>query len=499
MIVMPEFYGYLTMVLCLLTGGGNDLLDYLPTESYWAEKNVAVSVEAMAKELTPRPGVDVSKLIAELGAPDAATRDAAAQKIRETAAGASATKALTEAADSPDAEVRGRARALLRDLGGDEIERGVRRLMAIRTLGELGKPEALATLKPLLNSKELFEADYAKVAIDQLEGRAPSPSAIRPVAPRVAEDVWLLPADCKTVGQLVPRRGSPLGIAEFMAVMKGKDELKKNADAASAVHSVLEIAESIGNVRVDAATFGVSGTLVDRRARPAPGYVALVVRGRYHSEYLRMLAKSAHYGAGDEAGIEFFKPNEELTWLMPSDDVFVFLASPTGAAAPAAELARAVKAGKGPLSRDEAAHRRIEALDTKQILWGVSTVTADQKSMPVAESFDTITLSGTREAKTLKIRMTAKGSDPEKVKAAAEKAAKHAKDSAEFLSGMQVAPIITMSMKLLQSVRVETNDTSATLTAQLETTPAAILSLPVLADEDDLPAPREKAKTNRRK
>jgi hypothetical protein len=491
---MAEFYSYLTMILCLLTGGGNDLLDYLPTESFWAQKNVAVSVEAMVKELMPRPSADVTKLIADLGAPDAATRDAAAQRIREIGGGGAATKALTEAADSPNAEVRGRARTLLRDLGGDDIELGVRRLMAIRTLGEIGKAEALPTLKPLLNSKELFEADYAKVAIDQVEGRTPSASAMRPVAPRVVEDVWLLPADCKTVGQLVPRRGSPLGIAEFMAAMKGKDELKKNADAASAVQTVLEIVERIGNVRVDAATFGVSGTLVDRRGGPAPGYVALVVRGKYHSGYLRMLAKSAHYGAGEESGIEIFKPNGELTWLMPSDEVFVFLASPTGAEAPAAELARAVKAGKGPLAGDEAAHKRIEALDTKQILWGASTVTPDQKSMPVAEAFDTITLSGTREAKTLKIRMTAKGSDPEKVKAAADKTAKHAKDSADFLSGIHMS-IILMSADLLRSVKLESSGTTATLTAQLETTPAAILSLPVLADEDELPAPRAKPAT----
>ncbi len=64
--------------------------------------------------------------------------------------GSAAFAALREASESPDVEIRKRARSLIRQMGGDQTARGVRRLMAIRTLGELGKPEAVATLKPLL-------------------------------------------------------------------------------------------------------------------------------------------------------------------------------------------------------------------------------------------------------------------------------------------------------------------------------------------------------------
>src|SRR5262245_31879561 len=143
-------YSFVAFVLSLITGGANDLLDYLPSDAYWAQKDVQVSVEAMIRELAEKPaGQDVAKLIADLGSPDAETRDKAALQIRE--GGTRATfAALLEAGESPDAEIRRRARMLMQQIGADETQRSVRRLMAIRTLGELGKPEATAALKPLL-------------------------------------------------------------------------------------------------------------------------------------------------------------------------------------------------------------------------------------------------------------------------------------------------------------------------------------------------------------
>ncbi len=154
---------------------------------------------------------------------------------------------------------------------------------------------------------------------------------------------------------------------------------------------------------------------------------------------------------------------------------------------------KALKAGKGPLTTDEAMHKLVSQLDTKQIMWAVSSVTPEQKSLPVIEALDFITLVGTREDKTLKIKMTAKGSDETKVKEAADAVAKHAKDSAEFLSGIHMS-IVLMAADLLKSVNVETQGTTFTLTARLQTTPAAILSLPMIYDADDVPAPRQRGR-----
>jgi hypothetical protein len=118
-------------------------------------------------------------------------------------------------------------------------------------------------------------------------------------------------------------------------------------------------------------------------------------------------------------------------------------------------------------------------------------VTPEQKALPVADAFDTVTLLGTREGKTLTLKLTARGGDAEKVKAAVERVNKHAKDSVEFLAGIRGIPLIDMSVELLKTVAAQSDGTSATLTAKLETTPAAILSLPDL--HEDEPQFREEA------
>src|SRR5437764_8476301 len=106
---------YAGMLMMLLGGGANDLLDLVHTDSYWKAKQVTVSVEQLITDANSKAPVN----------PDAAAPQAA----------------------------------------------GVRRLMAIRTLGELKKAEALTMLQSLVDSKEPFVADYAKAAIAAIEGK----------------------------------------------------------------------------------------------------------------------------------------------------------------------------------------------------------------------------------------------------------------------------------------------------------------------------------------
>ena len=486
---MAVAYSFLTLTLCLLTGGGNDLLDYLPTEAYWNAKKVQVSVEAMAAELANKPGEDVTALIAELGSPDAATRDAAAVKIREKG-GISALPALAEAAESPDAEVRRRARGLLHQIGGDRIVRGVRRLMAIRTLGEIGKPEGLTALKPLLESKELFEAEYTRAAIDAIEGRKPADRAA--AAAGVADDVWMLPKQCRTVGQLVPRRGAPVGYAEFLASLKANDDDSRTADAETVTQWVLSLAERYGNVRIDAVTFGLQGNPFGFNATPEnPSSVVVIVRGRYHADWCRMLAKADRIAARETNGVEAFDLDGTSAVLMPSDDVLVYMAGRTTDELPIDEMTTVVKAGKGSLAADEEMRKLVASVGERQVLWAAAAVTQSQRELPVAGAFDTITLLGTREGKTLRLKMNARGRDPAAVAKAVQDVDKHAKASAEFLSGIHGFTAITLATELLQSVKVEASGTGATLTAQIETTPAAVLSVPGLFDDGPEEAPAD--------
>jgi hypothetical protein len=303
------------------------------------------------------------------------------------------------------------------------------------------------------------------------------------VAPRVADDVWMLPEGCKTVGQLVPRRGTPIGIAEFLAAVKGAKPGTREDDAEAVTRMVLSLVDKIGNVRIDGATFGIVGPLVDTKGRPAGGHVTLILRGRYHSEWIRTLAEVAHVPATDVDGVATYQPDNESGWLIPSDELFVFTAAPKEGGLPLKELAAAVKSGKGALAADAQERKLVESIDTKQILWAASVVTPEQRVLPVVSAFDTITLTGTRQGKTLTLTMKAKGNDPAEVKTAVDAVNKHAKDSAEFLDGIKGMTAIDLSVQLLRSMRAEANGTAATLTAKLETTPAAILALPEVQDE----------------
>src|SRR5690349_1598070 len=96
------------LIFTMLLGGssGNELLDLIPTDAYWKAKAVDVSVANIMLELNSIKPDDTSK------------------------------------------------------------ETAVRRLMAIRTLGELKNADAIPTLKSQLDSKEMFVTAYAQRALD---------------------------------------------------------------------------------------------------------------------------------------------------------------------------------------------------------------------------------------------------------------------------------------------------------------------------------------------
>src|SRR5690606_23323791 len=83
---------------------------------------------------------------------------------------ADALKSLEEAARSKDPAIASAARTLLvKQRTGDKPGQ-VRRLMAIRALGEMKDPRAIEALRPLAESDAPFMADQARRAIARIEG-----------------------------------------------------------------------------------------------------------------------------------------------------------------------------------------------------------------------------------------------------------------------------------------------------------------------------------------
>src|SRR5258707_11345895 len=96
-------FGVLSLLVALLSGGANDLLDFVSTDAYWKAKGVTVSVEQLIAELKSPDGADVSDLIKNLGSSNYAKREEAAKNI--LARGPGAVPSLEKFSDDPDAEI----------------------------------------------------------------------------------------------------------------------------------------------------------------------------------------------------------------------------------------------------------------------------------------------------------------------------------------------------------------------------------------------------------
>ena len=121
----PSFLVLLSFLLC---GGSGDLLDYVPTQSYWHDRNMEVTVDAMLREASPIPTVDASKIIADLGAADPHVRDKASGDILKLGIGA--LPQLQQAATTADPETAERSTLLIKQLRPLVTVRAVRRLVA---------------------------------------------------------------------------------------------------------------------------------------------------------------------------------------------------------------------------------------------------------------------------------------------------------------------------------------------------------------------------------
>ena len=300
------------LILALLAGGPNDLLDYIPTDAYWKHQAVTVNAETLIKELTGVPAGDISKLIEDLGANDYKVREATQKKI--AAMGPTVIGQLEKATQAPDPEIASRAKALIGQFNGSKAA-AVRRLMVMRTLGEMRSKEAVAVLRPLLASKEPFEADYAAAALAAIEGRPHARP--QPDAGTRAADLGVLPAGLDFVAQAVAIRTpaaalatqpasdlarAPTSPAEHAAAMiEMLTTLERTPDTyrEHLVDQAITAAETVGNIRIDGLTVGSaegSGGQSD--------LMVVMLRGQYdHQKAPAAIARAIDSFFGGLAGL----------------------------------------------------------------------------------------------------------------------------------------------------------------------------------------------------
>jgi hypothetical protein len=461
----------ITLLSVLIGGGGSDLLDYVSPSAYWKDKQVAVSVQAMAKELAPAPKADVSKLIDDLNSTDPQTREQSATKLID--AGPAAMPALREAAASPSPQIALSAKRLMARIEEANRPALIRRLMAIRELGELKNKEAMAVLEPLEKSDEPFVADYAREAVDQIDGKPIE----RRHAASLREDIWLLPAGCRAVGQILGPTNGPIAIEQAIK----QSPLPQKADPETMIHTMtgmlIKSAESVGNLRIEALSIGIAGDVGDQS-----GYVVLIARGQYDSHAVAEFAHKQQMPANVVSGVEVFQPpGAEMALMFPNNQYAVLIASPRGVDLPIEEILTAIRTKQGKLKDVAEIKKLVDQAPADQPIWAVAKVTPAYAKGPVLAPFDTIELRSKRVDKHVQVTITGAGTDPAKAKAISDMVNEGARSAVEEMKRMEeFDPSFKIIEEMMKSVNCQATGGDATVNAKMEMSQAGLLIFPTM-------------------
>ncbi len=387
-----------TMLLMFLLSGNpsNELLDFVDTTAYWQAKGVTVSVDAMTKELgTSERGEDIDKLIKQLGDETFAKREAAQAAL--VGMGSKALEKVKAAVNSDDPEVAMRAKKILEQISGSGADVPVRRLMAIRTLGELKDKKALGALKQVEKSTRPFEAEYAARAMAMIEGK----TANRPelTVEETRKDVWLLPAKCGLVVHARTAGGTRVVLKEFLAGLPAEAGVgdKTEEAAKQLTEMMVKLTESTGNVRIEALTMGISTVF-------GPGeqglFIVLIGRGTYDPDAMEALIKGASPGTSAvelDGTIVLKSERGEFNFILDKGERFVLVCGPMRRAdawpgdLPVKEMVAALKTGKGGLGDNEAMTKLVKSVEASGEVFGAMQVGTLGKELRM-DSIETVTL-----------------------------------------------------------------------------------------------------------
>lgn len=453
-----------------LGGGGSDLLDYVSPAEYWKQKQVAVSVETMMRESDPPPSAEVSGLIDGLNSPDPQVRQASGDRI--ATAGPGALPALRAAAQSPSPQISISAKGLITRIEAANRPAAVRRLMAIRSLGELKDPRAIGPLEQLLKSDEPFVADYAREALDRIQGRPfqrAHPANLR-------DDVWLLPERCRAVAQILGPQGGPVSIEQALKDGPLPAEVDRAAMAEVANGKAVQLAEALGNIRLDAISMGGSGDI-----GMESGFVVIVARGRYDARAVEEFVRRLDVPSNVVAGVRIFQPpGAEIFLMFPSNEYAVMLASPRGTDLPTVEMIDAIRARAGKLRNVPEMKRLIEQSPPDQPVWAVASVTPAYARAAIFAPFKTLELRSRRTGRALETTFTATGGDAEKARAVADTLTQAARRAADAMSRAGAAePHVKALADAFRTVQCKSSDGNAQLTAQIDAAPDSAALLPI--------------------
>ncbi len=394
----------------LLSGTGNDLIDYISADDYWQAQHIQVTTAEMLVQLRLPVTPDTTALLQHLADTDADSRRIAWQKIVDMGPGTIVP--LREAARSANPELAARIQAAIDELTPGEKALQIRRLMAIRMLAQLHASDALPGLQGALNDPDFFIRDCAREAIREIQGHDSAPDAT--VAARADPswaDISTLPARCDVLAQLHLCNAQPGNHVRFTDIRQisqrwallhhGSTDAAANADEAisALAISLCTIADQIGNFRIDTITAGLWSNVAGQ-----PGVGIYLIRGVYDSHAVTIALRHQPVLSTMRGDVEIFTLNADaashvLAVLVPMNDNLLVFASaqdigPGGAALDLDEISTAARGIATPDKDKPEMARLVESSDRSSFFWAAVHFTPGlQQLLPLPQWFKSATLS----------------------------------------------------------------------------------------------------------
>jgi len=469
--IATSFLSMMMFPILVLSGGQADLLDMINTDLYWETAGQKPTTANLIALLKPQEVTDAGELIAQLGSDDFDVREQATQSLINLGPGV--LPQVRKALDSEDAEVRMRAQRVIDALSGKSGDRPVRRLMAIRTLGEQQARDALPVLKGIAAGDELFEAEYAKRAIAQIEG---DEYAFEPVAQKVLDgDLWSMPKD---TGHVIQARMLPGAAIDLDALIKQQVDMMKavgmgGMDAAAVKRQMheglMKAVEQIGNVRIDAATVAVAHDI-----GPRSGWVIFRVRGVCDPKLIMaMLKRESRRDAETIGGIEVVRPEGDvrLGFLSPTEMLFVAAPEDDISEKRMAELIKvATGKARGGLADNKTMVKLLEDVDRTKQAWAVGRINDEVRSLhKLFEPLDSYSAETALKDGSLKYVVKVHGKDADKVKVSAATFMGLVTTAKLMLTAQtEQMPFVTRYIEVLNGLKMESSNGTATLSGEVK-------------------------------
>jgi len=473
--------GMSMIMVFMMFGGGfqiNDLVSTVQLDAYWNAQGIEMTTENMVAQLPveTKPVGDISKLIEQLGDDNFQQREAATAAIRKLGKGA--LPQLTKAAKTDDIEVASRIKGLIGQISNTGGNQAVRRLLAIRTLGQRRMEASLATLRKLSESKQPFIGDYAIRAIAQIKGKPYTTPALSDA--ELDKDLWMMPKELAIVGQSQIRGGQSLDVKAMIAKLPA--QLKANLPPAQLQQmvtqmnqAILQVADSIGNVRVDAVTFGISAD-----AGPDSGFAIGMVRGQYDAAAVKAyLTQSMGLQFDKHHGMDVAVIEEEATLVLVSNHRLVIFGGPDTSKIPIDDILSGIKNGKGSLDQNIELSRRIEKVNlAKNTTWVTGVISPGMKQEEPFSQIDSFTIQIQQEKQIMSFQFQADGPSAEQMTETVSEINQGLAQVKQQMAGPQAAGMMPKELlDLLNSIKISQAGKSMSVSGKMKGSGISIMMM----------------------